>query len=157
MHDRLAAEAAQLGLRYNFDAAVIANTFDAHRVTHLARERGLQERMEERLFAAYFSEGRNIEDHATLADLAAQEALDRGEAMAVLGSAAYADAVRADIELARRLGADGVPFYVFNSAYAVSGAQPSDLFLEVLTRAWEEQAAEGVSAGPSAAGPAAPG
>ncbi len=138
MHDRLTAEAADLGLAYDFDAAVIANTFDAHRLTHLAKERGLQERMEERLFAAYFTEGKNIADHSILADLAARDGLDREEALSVLGTVRYADAVRADVREAHRLGADGVPFYVFNRAYAVSGAQQSDLFLEVLRSLWEQ-------------------
>ncbi len=156
LHERLVAEAAQLGLVYNFDTALIANTFDAHRLTHYAGERGRQTGMEERLFAAYFTEGKNIEDHAVLCELAAGEGLDRGEALAVLESGQYGDDVRADIEQARRLGAGGVPFYVFNRAYGVSGAQPSDLFLDVLTRAWEEPGEP--AAGPSASGePAAAG
>ncbi len=141
LHDRLVAEAAALGLEYRFDAALIANTFDAHRLTHLALDRGLQPGMEERLFAAYFTEGKNIEDHATLAELAVSAGLDRAEAKAVLESSRYADEVRADIDQAAAFGAGGVPFYVFNRQYAVSGAQPPEVFLEVLETVWTERAA----------------
>ena len=117
---------------YDFDAALIANTFDAHRLTHFAKERGRQAAIEERLFAAYFTQGKNIEDRSTLVELAAAEGLDPEEAAAVLAGERYAEEVRADVEQAQSLGADGVPFYVFNREYAVSGAQPSRLFLEVL-------------------------
>ena len=132
LHERLVAEAADLGLVYDFDAALIANTFDAHRLTHFAKERGRQAAIEERLFAAYFTQGKNIEDRSTLVELAAAEGLDPEEAAAVLAGERYAEEVRADVEQAQSLGADGVPFYVFNREYAVSGAQPSRLFLEVL-------------------------
>ncbi len=132
LHERLVAEAAELGLAYNFDTALIANTFDAHRLTHFARERGRQAQVEERLFAAYFTEGKNIEDHSTLSALAAAEGLDAGEAASMLADGRYAQEVREDIEAAESMGAGGVPFYVFNRQYAVSGAQPSRVFLEVL-------------------------
>jgi predicted DsbA family dithiol-disulfide isomerase len=139
MHDRLADAAAELGLQYRFDAAVIANTFDAHRLTHLAREHGRQELVEERLFAAYFTEGRNIGSHETLAELAEEAGLDPAEARGMLASARFADEVRYDVMEAQELGADGVPFFLFNRAVSVSGAQPSELFLEVLRSIWEEQ------------------
>ena len=138
LHDRLVVEAAELGLEYNFDTALIANTFDAHRLTHLAKERGLQAAVEERLFAAYFTEGKNIEDRGVLAELAAGAGIDPADAASALATDRHADAVRADIDEARRFGADGVPFYVFNRRCAVSGAQPDGLFLEVLNRVWGE-------------------
>lgn len=154
LHERLVAEAAELGLVYDFDAALIANTFDAHRLTHFARERGRQAGIEERLFAAYFTEGKNIEDHATLALAAAVEGLDADEVRAVLATDRYADNVRADIEQAEGMGAEGAPFYVFNRRYGVAGAQPSELFLEVLQKVWEEPAEEPTS-DPSVAGTSA--
>ena len=153
LHERLVAEAAELGLRYDFDAALIANTFDAHRLTHMARALGRQSAVEEALFAAYFSHGKNIEDHDVLAALAGESGIDATEAAAALATDRYAQEVRADIEEARRLGADGVPFYVFNRAYAVSGAQPPEVFLEVLNGVH----AEGEPAASKAAGPAAEG
>ena len=140
LHAGLTATAAKLGLSYNFDKVVVANTFDAHRVTHLARERGVQHAMEERLFAAYFTEGRNIADVDTLAVVGAEAGLDPAEIRQMVSENRYANEVRSDAREAAELGADGVPFYVFNRAYAVSGAQPSELFLEVLQKVWEERA-----------------
>lgn len=112
VHDRLAGTAAELGLRYRFDTALIANTFDAHRLTHLAKARGSQEQMEERLFAAYFTEGRNIGDHETLTALAAETGLDPAEAREMLAGTRFADEVHADVREAGELGADGVPFFL---------------------------------------------
>ncbi len=139
LHDRLADTAAELGLRYRFDAAVTANTFDAHRLTHFAKAHGSQEQVEERLFAAYFTEGRNVGSHEMLVELAAEAGLDPAEAREMLAGERFADEVRADVMEARELGADGVPFFLFNRAVSVSGAQPSELFLEVLRSVWEEQ------------------
>jgi predicted DsbA family dithiol-disulfide isomerase len=141
-HERLAAAAAELGLAYDFDRAVMANTLDAHRLAHLARKHGLAERMEERLFAAYFTEGRNIGDLETLAALGTEVGLDPDEARRMLAGPGYRDEVRNEAREALELGADGVPFYVFDRRYAISGAQPSELFLEALQKAWEEQLPE---------------
>ncbi len=141
MHERLITAAAEVGLRYDFDKTVIANTFDAHRLTHLARSRGLQALLEERLFAAYFTEGRNIGDRETLASLAAEVGLDREEARKALTEGRYAEEVRSEAAEAQSLGADGVPFFVFDRAYAVAGAQDSDLFLEVLQKVHAEREA----------------
>ncbi len=148
MHERLTRAAAELGLDYNFDQAVMANTVDAHRLTHLARERGRQEAMEERLFFAYFTEGRNIGDRETLAALGGEAGLDPDEIRLALAGDRFTDTVRAEAREAGELGADGVPFYVFNRAYAISGAQPSELFLEALQKAWEEQTADEPAGGP---------
>ena len=136
MHERLTAAAAEVGLRYNFDAAIVANSFDAHRLTHMAREQGVQDQVEERLFAAYFTEGRNIGDHAVLADLGAEAGLEQAEVHQMLAGKRFASEVRAEAREAESLGADGVPFFVFNRIFAVSGAQPSELFLEALEKAW---------------------
>ncbi len=146
MHERLTAAAEEVGLRYNFDMAIVANSFDAHRLTHLARERGAQDTMEERLFAAYFSEGRNIGDHDTLAGLGAEAGLDPAAVQQMLAGTRFAGEVRKEAREAESLGADGVPFFVFNRVFAVSGAQPSALFLEALEKAWAGQDAEGKGA-----------
>ena len=149
-HERLTAAAAELGLAYDFDRAVVANTLDAHRLTHLARGRGLAEQMEERLFAAYFTEGRNIGDAETLAALGAMVGLDPAEVRRVLAGSDYRDDVSNEAQEATELGATGVPFYVFNRLYAISGAQPSELFLEALQRVWEEQVPRDGSGGSAA-------
>lgn len=142
MHERLTASAAEVGLRYNFDTAIIASSFDAHRLTHLARERGVQDTIEERLFAAYFTEGRNIADYETLGSLGAEAGLDPAEVQQMLAGTRFAGEVRKEAREAESLGADGVPFFVFNRIFAVSGAQPSELFLEALGKAWAQQHAE---------------
>jgi predicted DsbA family dithiol-disulfide isomerase len=143
MHERLTAAAAEVGLRYDFDAAIVANSFDAHRLTHLAREHGAQEKIEERLFAAYFTEGRNIGDHDTLVSLGAETGLDPAEVREMLAGTRFAGEVRKEAREAESLGADGVPFFVFNRVLSVSGAQPTELFLEALQKAWADQRAAG--------------
>jgi predicted DsbA family dithiol-disulfide isomerase len=150
MHARLTEAAAEVGLRYNFDSAIIANSFDAHRLTHLAREHGVQDKIEERLFAAYFTEGRNISDHDTLGSLGAEAGLDPAAVQQMLAGTRFAGEVRKEAREAESLGADGVPFFVFNRVFAVSGAQPSEIFLEALEKAWAEQRATGTGARTSA-------
>ncbi len=142
MHDRLAGAARELGLRYDFQKAVVANTFNAHRLTHLARERGLQAEMEERLFSAYFTEGTDLGDDEALAELGAEVGIPAGDAREMLRGERYADAVREDAREAQDLGADGVPFFVFDRTFAVVGAQAGDVFLSALTKAWTEQEPE---------------
>jgi predicted DsbA family dithiol-disulfide isomerase len=138
MHDQMTQTAAAEGLEFDFDNAKDGNTFDAHRLIHLAAEHGVQDAAEERLMRAYFTEGEPIGDRETLIRLAAEIGLDAGEARRVLESDAYAGAVRADEDLAHRLGISGVPFFVIDRRYGVSGAQPAELLLQALERAWEE-------------------
>ena len=135
----VATRAKEVGLEYNFDKAIPTNTFDAHRLIHLAAAHGLQGKAEERMFAAYFTEGKDIGDNAALAQLADEIGLDPGEVRTMLASTDYADSVKGDIEEAESLGINGVPFFVFNRKYAVSGAQPSHLFLETLQQVWEDE------------------
>ncbi len=116
--DRLTQMAAAEGLAFQFENAKSGNTFDAHRLLHLAAEHGVQDEVKERLFRAYFSEG---------------EAADK-----VLGSDIYAAEVRAEEQEARELGINGVPFFVVDRRYGVSGAQPADVLLQALDRAWAE-------------------
>jgi predicted DsbA family dithiol-disulfide isomerase len=131
--------AAQDGLEYHLDRAQGGNTFDAHRMIHLAASHGLQDEAEERLMRAYFGEGEAISDPETLVRLVAEAGVDAGEARAVLAGDDYADAVREDEELATRLGVRGVPFFVLGRRYGVSGAQPAEALLQALEQAYAEQ------------------
>ena len=138
---RLSGLAAEVGLEYHLDRTRGGNTFDAHRLIQLGSEHGIQDAVKERLMRAYFTETVQIDDHETLVRLAAEAGLDADQARTVLASDAFADAVRDDEELARRIGINGVPFFVFGRRYGVSGAQPSDVLLEALDKAWEALAA----------------
>ncbi len=132
--------AAQDGLEYHFERARHGNTFDAHRLLHLAADHDVEDAVAERLLTGYFRDGLAIGDPAALADAVAEAGLPRAEAEAVLAGDRYADAVRLDEQRASALGIRGVPFLVIDERYGVSGAQSADVFLEVLERAWEESA-----------------
>lgn len=135
--------AREVGLTYHFDKAVVANSFDAHRFSHFAKEHGLQDEAEERLFAAYFTEGKNTADHNTLIELGVAIGLEREAVAQMLAGDDFADAVHQDIYEARQVGATGVPFFVFDDKYAISGAQRSGLFLQALERVFEAEAEPG--------------
>lgn len=130
--------AQEVGLHYNFDKAVVANSFDAHRLSHYAAQHHKGDEMEEQLFKAYFIDGKNTADHATLTQLATEIGLNEREVKDVLSTNTYADAVRQDVYEASQVGVSGVPFFVFNNKYAVSGAQDSKVFLEVLQKSFAE-------------------
>lgn len=130
--------AASVGLQYRFDRAVVANTFDAHRFAHFAKQYGKQNEAEEMVFAAYFTDGKNIADHSTLSSIAAAIGLDADAAKQALASSAFADDVNQDIALAQQFGIGGVPFFVFDRKYAVSGAQETSIFLQTLQKTWED-------------------
>jgi len=138
MNDRVTAMAQEVGLSYDFDRAIVANSFDAHRLIQLAKTKGLGDAAEERLFRAYFTEGQNTADHATLLALGTDIGLDPTDVQAVLASNAFADDVNRDIYEAQQVGARGVPFFVLNRRYAVSGAQAPETFLGALNTAWAE-------------------
>ena len=139
----MAAAGRGEGIAFNFDKmARTPNTLDAHRVIWLAGERGVQDAVVEALFLAYFTDGRDLSDRATLAEVAAGAGLDRAEVDELLAGDAGLDVVRAGEEQARRLGVSGVPFFVVNGRVALSGAQPPELFRQAF-----EQAGEAVVAG----------
>jgi predicted DsbA family dithiol-disulfide isomerase len=138
MHARVTGVAAEEGLTYRLDAAVSGNTLDAHRLLHLAAERDRQGALKERLLAAYFTEGEAIGLPEVLARLAAEVGIDAAEARAALDGDAYADQVRADEQEAAALGIQGVPFFVLDRRYGVSGAQPAEVLLQALERAWAD-------------------
>jgi predicted DsbA family dithiol-disulfide isomerase len=134
--------AARDGLSFHMDGLRSGNTRDAHRLLQLARARGRQAELAERLHRAYFTDQISIFDHASLADLAAEVGLDRHEVTTVLSGDKYDDEVRADEETARSLGATGVPFFVIDRRYGISGAQPAQTITQVLERAWSDTETE---------------
>ena len=137
---RVTAMAAEVGLEFRLERARSGNTFDAHRLLHLAAQRGLGGEAKERLLRAYFTDGRAIGVRDELVALGVELGMDDGEVRAALAGDAHAAAVRADEREARELGVRGVPFFVIDRRYAVSGAQPVDVFAGVLERAWAERA-----------------
>ncbi|GAA4379855.1 DsbA family oxidoreductase [Paeniglutamicibacter cryotolerans] len=131
-------QAAAVGLRYDFDGLKVANSFNAHRLLHLAKAHGKGEQVKEALLAAHFVKGLNTGDAATLTEIGVAAGLPGDEVEAVLSSDQYADAVRADIEQARAMGISGVPFFVLEGKYGISGAQPVEVFEQAMTQVWEE-------------------
>ncbi|MDN4474770.1 DsbA family oxidoreductase [Demequina sp. SYSU T00192] len=144
MNQRLIDLGAEEGIAYDFDRYMSSNTRDAHRLLHLAHERGIGPQMKERLMRAQFVEGAVVADHDTLVALAIGLGLAEDEVRSVLGSDAYADAVEADIAQAAAFGASGVPFFVFDRAFAISGAQPVETFALALSKAREAKSTAAV-------------
>ncbi|SES80620.1 DsbA family oxidoreductase [Hymenobacter actinosclerus] len=138
MSANMAQTAALEGLAFDFDKLVPTNSLDAHRLVHLAARHGRQDAAKERLFKAYLEEGLDINDHAVLARLGAELELPAEEVSALLASDEFEPEVRRDEYEARQIGVRGVPYFVFADKYAVSGAQPAELFAEVLEKAWSE-------------------
>lgn len=141
MMDRVAAAAQEAGLHYRFDLAHRSNTFDAHRVIHLAYGIGkapLQGAVKERLFAAYFTEGEDLADRPTLERLGAEAGLDAAGVSALWDSDDLAAEVRADEVRAHELGISGVPFFLVDGVAGVGGAQPPQRLLQMLRRAWDK-------------------
>ena len=138
MIDTMTAAAAQDGLDFRFDRARVGNTFDAHRLLHLAAQRGVQDAVKERLMLATFTQGEPIGDADTLVRLVGEAGLDADEARAVLSDGRYTDEVRADERDAQRFGITGVPFFVVDRTYGVSGAQPAEVLRSVLDKAWTD-------------------
>ena len=132
MIDQVAGIAASVDLHYDYDALRHTNTVKAHQVIHLAKQHGKQLDMVERLFTAYFERGEHVGQDESLADLAAEVGLDRDEVLATLRDDAQLAAVRADQEQAQAFGINGVPFFVIDGKYGVSGAQDPAAFEHVL-------------------------
>lgn len=132
-------QAEAVGLTFRFETMKPTNTFDAHRLAQYAKEKGKLNDMVERLFYAYFTESKRISDRNVLLAIAEAAGLERTEAEEVLASGRYTQEVRRDEEEAAALGIRGVPFFVFNGKYAISGAQPVDVFRRALEKVWEEE------------------
>jgi len=153
---QMTATAAADGLDFRFDRIRPGNTFDAHRVLHLAGERGKLDAVKERFLRGYLTDGEAIGDPETLVRLAAEAGLDAAEVRAILTSGAFTDEVRAEEAEAQQLGITGVPFFVLGRRFGLSGAQPPEVLLEALTEAWRElpeavPVADGLVCGPTAA------
>ncbi len=152
MLEQMTATAAADGLDFHFERVQSGNTFDAHRVIHLAGERGVQDAVKERLLRAYMTEGESIGDPEALVRLAAEAGLDADEVRAMLASDTFAREVRADEDEARALGINGVPFFAIAGRYGVSGAQTPEVLADVLAKAWKATAEleiqEGAVCGP---------
>ena len=136
--ESLAARARAVGLDFNWRQARYGNTFDAHRVIHYAADQGLASAAQEAFKKAYFTEGRSVQDHESILDIASEIGLDTAEVEAVLKSDRYAEQVRADEQLAHQLGINGVPFFLLESKWAVNGAQPAEALLQALRHVWEQ-------------------
>jgi len=139
---QMLAQMTELGksvdIAYDYDALHTTNTVRAHQLLHLAKSHGKQLQMKERLLVAYFEEGRHVGQIDELADLGAEIGLDRGEIVEALKTDQFLDAVEADKAQAVAYGINGVPFFVINGKYGVSGAQSPEVFVEVLTKAVSE-------------------
>jgi predicted DsbA family dithiol-disulfide isomerase len=153
MIETMTASGAAAGATLDFDQARPGNTFDAHRLIHLAGQRGVQDAVKERFLRATFAEGEPIGDRDALLRLAVEAGLPKDEAAAVLDSDAYAADVRAEERLALDLGISAVPFFVLDRTFGVPGAQPPDVILRALERAWEKSARPLEPAGEVAAAP----
>jgi predicted DsbA family dithiol-disulfide isomerase len=137
-NEHVTSLAQEEGLDYHLELAYPNNTFDAHRLLHLAAAQGLQGEMKERLMRAYFTEGAQVGEIETLVKLAAEVGLDPARTRIALNGDSYADEVAADEKEARTLGISGVPFFVIDEKYGISGAQPVELFQQALEQAWSE-------------------
>ena len=132
MIEQVTNSVKEVGLDYNLNKAIPANSFNAHRLSHFAKDRGLQHKMEERIFKAYFIEGKNIDDIPTLMDIAEEIGLNASEVRNILETSKYADDVNLDLSEAKQIGITSVPRYIFNSSTIVSGVQESNIYLEIL-------------------------
>jgi predicted DsbA family dithiol-disulfide isomerase len=133
---RIVSLGAERGIDFRFDQAIGGNTFDAHRLLHLARVRGVQLELKHALGRAYFTDGEPIGEAATLRARAVGVGLDPDEVDAVLDGDAFADEVREDLDAARRIGISGVPFFVVDGRLGVSGAQPPESLLDLIEQGW---------------------
>lgn len=136
--DMFQTQAKTVGLTYNYDDIQMTNSFDAHRLAKWANQFGKEYELTERLMKAYFTEGLNIADVETLSTLAKEVGLDDQEATKILQSTDYKKQVEDEIIEARQIGVQGVPFFVLNRKYGISGAQPVEYFTQVLEQLWEE-------------------
>jgi len=130
--------AKQVGLTYDYVNIKLTNTFDSHRLAKWANQFGLEPALTSRLMKAYFTEGLNLANHTTLLELAEEVGLDVKKAKKVLSSSEYKDKVNAEILEGRQVGVQGVPFFVLNRKYAISGAQQEEYFLSALNQLWTE-------------------
>ena len=139
LHGQVTQAAKDAGLAYNFGKITLPNTFDAHRFTHFAKQNNLQNEAEERLFSAYFTEGKNINDMDVLSQLGEEIGLSMEETKEVLYSSQFTNEVKKDIETAQLLGISGIPHFRIDGEFYISGAQDVSSFLDTLRQAWNSR------------------
>ncbi len=138
MNDGLAERAAAVGLDFNWREAIVGNTWDAHRVGHYARTQGRGLEWDSTVKRGYFTHAKNIANHDQLKEFAAEVGLDAERVAEILDSDEFSTEVAQELSMARQLGIQGVPFFIFDGKFAVSGAQPVELFEQALAKAAEE-------------------
>ena len=138
MLDNMTQNAKSAGLDFHFEKAVLANSHLAHRLLHLAKKHHLANELEELLFKAYLTEGKDLNNLNTLSEIGIAVGLEAEAVAQVLHSNDYSKEVKQDIQEANTIGVQGVPFFVFDNKYAISGAQPATAFLQTLEKVWEE-------------------
>ncbi|QNK64314.1 DsbA family oxidoreductase [Pedobacter sp. PAMC26386] len=136
MHEQVINAATEVGLKFDFDQVVIANSFNAHRLIQLAKTKGLDNEVEEQLFIAHFTKGKNIDDRAVLIAAGKAAGLAPAEIETMLTGDTFTNEVHADEQIAQQIGISGVPFFILDQKLAVSGAQPPATFLGALEQAW---------------------
>ncbi|MDO5637412.1 MAG: DsbA family oxidoreductase [Myroides sp.] len=138
MLQNVTAMAKEAGLDFNFDQSIMVNSQKAHQLIQFAKSKGLGNEIEERLFQAYFTEGKNVADEITLTELGIEIGLDENELQVAFNDDKYLYQMKQDIQEAQNIGVRGVPFFVFDRKYGVSGAQPTEAFLETLNKSFGE-------------------
>lgn len=138
MHENLIQSGKNAGIDFNFDDVKVSNSFKSQMLVQLAKEKVKANEMEELLFEAYFKSGKDIDDVEVLSEIGEKLGFSKEEIQDAVQSPELAKLVKNDIFAANSLGIKGVPFFVFNEKYGVSGAQPTDLFSEVLEKSWSE-------------------
>ncbi|AWG20621.1 disulfide bond formation protein DsbA [Flavobacterium faecale] len=138
MVDSMTQNAKNTGLEFNFDKAIQANSHNAHRLLHLAKKHNVGDELKELLFKAYMTDGKDVNDLPTLSALGQEVGLEKSVVDEVLHSNAFEQEVQNDIAMAQQIGVQGVPFFVFDNKYAVSGAQHVETFVQTLEKVWEE-------------------
>jgi predicted DsbA family dithiol-disulfide isomerase len=138
MLKNMTENAKNSGLDFHFEKAILANSLNAHRLMHLAKKHNLSNELKEVLFKAYLTDGKDINNWNTLEEIGTELGLPIDEIIELITTNDYTKEVRADQQEAQALGVTGVPFFVFDNKYAVSGAQPTDVFLKTLEKTWKE-------------------
>lgn len=138
MNDQVSQTAKEVGLNFDIHNAKFTNTLDGHRLIHLAKEFGLQDKAKEKLLSAYFVEGKHLGKNSTLIEIAKELGIEEDKVTTMLNSDEYKKEVKEEVIMGQKLGLTGVPFFVFNRKYAVAGAQPSKTFSDILNQVASE-------------------
>lgn len=137
-NDQLAARAQEVGLQFNWQASKSANTLDAHRLIKLAETAGLADEATDKVMSAFFTDGELVSDHQVLTRIGSEIGLDEARVREMLAGVEFTEQVRADQQEAAGYGISGVPFFLFDGQWAVTGAQSAELFGQALEQVWQE-------------------